>query len=151
MIAPSSTSSPKVCSPVYILIAKSMVCSQIFSPPSFRRKEENYSGAGLASKISCLSQGLVPDFKFMLMTPQGPQSFLGELKCINAARTWYGGVNAGKGTERRANQLCKEHESKLRAYNVRYHRAAPLPRGHAASQHPPGPLVQRFRNYEFLK
>ena len=30
-------------------------------------------------------QGLVPDFKFMIATPQGPQSFLAELKCINAA------------------------------------------------------------------
>ena len=56
-----------------------------------------------------------------------------------------------KGSERRASRLCQEYESKLRVYDVRFHGAAPLPRGQPSSQHPPGPLVQRFRSYEFLK
>ena len=34
-------------------------------------------------------QGLVPHFKFLLTSPQGPQSFLSELKCVNASKSWY--------------------------------------------------------------
>ena len=33
------------------------------------------------------SQGVVPDFKFMLTSPQGPRSCLAELKCIRASKT----------------------------------------------------------------
>ena len=34
-------------------------------------------------------QGKVPDFKFLLQTPDGPQSSLAELKCVHAGKTWY--------------------------------------------------------------
>ena len=95
---------------------------------------------------SLVGQGLVSDFKFMLMTPQGPWSFLGELRCINMATAWYPrGVNGMKGTDRRASRLCLEYESKLRVYEVRFHGAEPLPRGQSSSQHHYGPLLQRFR------
>ena len=36
-------------------------------------------------------------------------------------------------------------------YDVRFHGAEPLPRGQSGSQHPAGPLVQRFRGYEMMK
>ena len=85
------------------------------------------------------------------MTPQGPKSCLSELKCINAAKTWYprGDVTL-KGTERRARLLTNEYEAKLRKYDVRYHGAVPNMRGHPQPP-PPWPLVQRFRGFEFSK
>ena len=95
-------------------------------------------------------QAVVPDFKFLIATPMGPQSFLSELKCISAGKSWFPrGVDSVKGTDRRANLLVKEYEAKLRKYDVRFHGGAPLTRGQ--SQQPPGPLVQKFRSYEFLK
>ena len=54
-----------------------------------------------------------------------------------------------KGTDRRANLLVNEYEAKLRKYDVRFHGGAPLIRG--SQPPPPGPLVQRFRSFEFLK
>ena len=45
--------------------------------------------------------------------------------------------------------LQNEYEAKLRAYDVRFHGAAPLLRGQPPP--PPGPLVQRLRRYELLK
>ena len=40
-------------------------------------------------------------------------------------------------------------KAKLRKYDVRFHGGGTLTRGQ--SQQPPGPLVQKFRSYEFLK
>ena len=95
-------------------------------------------------------QGAVPDFKFMLTSPQGPRSCLAELKCVNANRSWYFNRDSSvKGTDRRADLLVKEYEAKLRKYDVRFHGADPLIRGQ--SQPAPGPLVQRFRNFEFMR
>ena len=75
-------------------------------------------------------QGVVPDFKFMLTSPQGPRSCLAELKCIGASKTWFpNGINNVKGIDKRANLLPSEYESKLRKYDVRFHAAAPLGRG----------------------
>ena len=34
-------------------------------------------------------QGLVPDFKFHLPTPDGPSDFLAELKICGASKSWY--------------------------------------------------------------
>ena len=94
--------------------------------------------------------GLVPDFKFLLNSPHGPQSFLGELKCVNAGKNWYPrGDSWWKGTDRRAQLLPNEYETKLRNYDVRFHGAAPHQRGQPAP--PPGPLVRRLRGYELLK
>ena len=54
-----------------------------------------------------------------------------------------------KGTEKRARLLPSEYEAKLRAYDVRFHGAAPHERGQPAP--PPGPLVRRLQGYELLK
>ena len=43
-----------------------------------------------------------------------------------------------------------EYEAKLRKYDVCFYGAAPAVRG-ASQPPPPGPLVQRFRNYELLR
>ena len=94
-------------------------------------------------------QGAVPDFKFLLTTPEGPESCLAELKCINAGRTRYPRGELGKGTDRRAALLPKEYEAKLRRYDIRYHGAAPHVRGQPEPA--PGPLVRRLRSFPFKK
>ena len=88
-------------------------------------------------------QGKVPDFKFLLPSPEGPVSRLAELKIISAGKTWYPRGVAGKGTKRRAAALTAEYEAKLRGYDVRFHGAEPRLRGQPLP--PPGPLVTRFR------
>ena len=88
-------------------------------------------------------QGKVPDFKFLLPSPEGPKTCLAELKVINAGKTWYPRGVAGKGTGRRAGRLAAEYEAKLRDYDVRFHGALPLRRGEPEPV--PGPLVARFR------
>ena len=95
-------------------------------------------------------QGIVPDFKLFLNTPEGPVSCLAELKMISAGKTWYPrGEEGGKGTDRRAAVLTGEYEAKLRKYDVRYHGCAPRQRGQP--EPPPGPLVSRLRNYGRLR
>ena len=59
-------------------------------------------------------QGKVPDFKFLLPSPDGPTPRLAELKVINAGKTWYPRGRAGKGTAQRASCLTAEYEKKLR-------------------------------------
>ena len=96
-------------------------------------------------------QGLVPDFKFLMTTPQGPQSFLSELKCISAGKSWFPrGVEGVKGTDRHANLLVNEYEAKLRKYDRRFHNRAPVSQSQSQPL-PPGPLVQKFRSFDFLK
>ena len=85
-------------------------------------------------------QGVVPDFKFMSNTPDGPQSSLAELKVLSAGVTRYPRGAVGKGTDKRAALIVKEYEAKLREYDVRFHGAAPLVRGQP--EPPAGPLVQ---------
>ena len=94
-------------------------------------------------------QGVVPDFKFMLNTPDGPQSSLAELKGISAGKTRFPRGVAGKGTDRRAALIEKEYETKLRRYDVRFHGAAPLVRGQP--EPPAGPLLQRLRSFPMQK
>ena len=89
-------------------------------------------------------QGKVPDFKFLLPSPDGPTPRLAELKVINASKTWYPRGRAGKGTAQRVICLTAEYEKKLRDYDVRFHGAAPRQRGQP--EPPSGPLVARFRN-----
>ena len=89
-------------------------------------------------------QGKVPDFKFLVPSPEGPVPRLAELKVINAGKTWYPRGKDGKGVERRASALTKEYERVLRGYDVRFHGAEPLIAGQPEPV--PGPLVARFRN-----
>ena len=90
-------------------------------------------------------QGKTPDFKFLLNTPEGPQSSLAELKTINAGRTRYPRGVSGKATDRRAALIPKEYEAKLWKYDVQFHGAQPRVRGQP--EPPVGPLVQRLRSY----
>ena len=90
-------------------------------------------------------QGKVPDFKFLLASPEGPTPRLAELKVIGAGKTLFPRGEIGKGTERRAAKLTQEYEASLRRYDVRFHGAAPLVRGQP--EPPPGPLLTRFRSY----
>ena len=90
-------------------------------------------------------QGKVPDFKFLVPSPEGPVPRLAELKVINAGKTWYPRGKEGRGVERRADGLTKEYERVLRGYDVRFHGAEPLL--HGQPEPVPGPLVARFRNY----
>jgi hypothetical protein len=93
-------------------------------------------------------QGKVPDFRFLLPTPEGPVSCLAELKLIGAGKTSYPRGVAGKGTTRRARKLTSEYEAILRGYDVRFHGAAPLVEGEPEPA--PGPLVTRFRGFGAL-
>jgi hypothetical protein len=81
-------------------------------------------------------QGKVPDFKFLLPSPEGPVQCLAELKVISAGKTWFPRGVIGKGTNRRAAGLTTEYEAKLRDYDVRFHGAEPRRRGQLAP--PPG-------------
>ena len=90
-------------------------------------------------------QGVIPDFKQMSNTPEGPVSSLAELKVLNCGETRYPHGQAGKATDRRAALIGGEYERKLRKYDVKYHGAAPRVRNQP--EPPPGPLVQRFRSY----
>ena len=94
-------------------------------------------------------QGLVPDFKLLLNTPEGPYNCLAELKMIGAGKTWYPRGRAGKGTERRATELSTAYERALWKYDTRFYGAAP--RGRAEPLPPPGPLVHRLRSFGRLQ
>jgi hypothetical protein len=58
-----------------------------------------------------------PNFKFMLNTPDGPQSSLAELKGITEGKTRYPRWVVGKGTDRRAAFIIKEYEKKCRSFD----------------------------------
>ena len=45
-------------------------------------------------------QGKVPDFKFLLPSPEGPVQCLAELKVISAGKRWFPRGVTGKGTNR---------------------------------------------------
>ena len=90
-------------------------------------------------------QGKVPDFKFLLSTPEGPVPRLAELKVISAGRTWYPRGQGGKGVERRAGRLTWEYEDRLKRYDIRFHGAERRQQGQPEPA--PGPLLTRFRGY----
>ena len=50
-------------------------------------------------------QGLIPDFRLRLPTPEGTNDSLAELKVISAGVTWYPRGVDGRGTDRRAGRL----------------------------------------------
>ena len=94
-------------------------------------------------------QGKVPDYKFLINTPDGPESSLAELKTISAGKSRYPRGVRGKGTDRRANLIPKEYEAKLWKYDVMFHDTQQKEQG--KPEPPPGPLVRRLRSYPMLK
>ena len=50
-------------------------------------------------------QGLIPDFRLRLPTPEGTNDCLAELKFVSAGVTWYPRGVVGRGTDRRASGL----------------------------------------------
>ena len=83
-------------------------------------------------------QGLIPDFRLRLPTPEGNSDCLAELKCISAGVTWYPRGVQGRGTDRRAGGLQADYKRKLARYDQRYHGTAPGQNG---------PVVQRLEGY----
>ena len=94
-------------------------------------------------------QGKVPDYKFLLNTPNGPESSLAELKIISAGKSRYPRGVMGKGTDRRAALIPKEYETKLWKYDVKFHGTVQKVSGQP--EPPPGPLVRRLRSYPMMK
>ena len=90
-------------------------------------------------------QAVIPDFKFLSNTPEGPVSSPAELKILNWGESRYRRGEEGKATDKRAALIGGEYERKLRKYDVRYHDAEPHIRGQP--EPPPGPLVRRFRSF----
>ena len=93
-------------------------------------------------------QGKVPDFKFLLNTPNGPESSLAELKTISAGKSRYPRGVMGKGTDRRAALIPKEYETKLWKYDVKFHGTVQKVSGQP--EPPPGPLVRRLRSFPMM-
>ena len=83
-------------------------------------------------------QGLVPDFRMRLPTPEGNNDCLAELKFISAGVTWYPRGVQGRGTDKRAGLLQAEYRRKLSKYDQRFHHTGP---GQS------GPLVQRLDGF----
>ena len=83
-------------------------------------------------------QGLIPDFRLRLPTPEGTSDSLAELKIVGAGVTWYPRGVEGRGTDRRAGGLPRLYKRKLSKYDTKYH-------GTANGQ--TGPLVQRLESY----
>ena len=69
-------------------------------------------------------QGKVPDFKFLLPSPDGPKSALAELKVLSCGKTWYSRGVKGKGTLRRAARLSQEYIGKLPDLDSKFHGTA---------------------------
>ena len=92
-------------------------------------------------------QGLLPDFRFELPSPQGEPTYrLAELKTIGVVCKWYprSGPSArrSKGVERRSSRLADEYRRPLAALDERYH---------GTLQGQVGPLVRRLDSYGQLQ
>ena len=87
-------------------------------------------------------QGLIPDYRIRLPTPEGTNDCLAELKFVSAGVTWYPRGGQGRGTDRRAGLLQAEYKRKLAKYDQKYHGTVP---GQA------GPLVRRLEGYGQLQ
>ena len=83
-------------------------------------------------------QGLIPDYRIRLPTPEGISDCLAELKFVSAGVTWYPRGVQGRGTDRRSGLLQSEYKRKLAKYDHRYHGTGP---GQS------GPLVRRLEGY----
>ena len=87
-------------------------------------------------------QGLVPDFRLRLPTPNGITDHLAELKFIGAGLSWFPRGVAGKGADRRANGLPNLYKKKLIPLDSRFHLT---PQGQT------GPLVRRLESFGKLE
>ena len=58
-------------------------------------------------------QGLIPDFKLRLPTPEGLSDSLAELKFVSAGVTWFPRGVTGRGTDRRASGLQQLYRKNL--------------------------------------
>ena len=89
-------------------------------------------------------QGLVPDFRLRLPTPQGPTDCLAELKCIGAGVTWHPTGRKGTGVDKRAAGLASYYKRELAKYDRRFHNTQGEETG------PLVRLLQSFRKLEAL-
>ena len=87
-------------------------------------------------------QGLVPDFKIRLPTPEGLTDHLAELKFIGAGVSWFPRGVRGKGTDRRAAGLPLLYKRALDRIDQTHHNTPP---GQT------GPLVRRLQSYGKLE
>ena len=87
-------------------------------------------------------QGLVPDFRLRLPSPEGLTDHLAELMFIGAGVTWFPRGVAGKGTDRRASGVPKLYRNKLEPLDRAFH-------GTAVGQ--TGPLVQMLEGFGKLE
>ena len=87
-------------------------------------------------------QGLVPDFKIRLPTPEGLTDHLAELKFIGAGVSWFPRGVRGKGTDRRAAGLPTLYRTALEKLDRSHHNT---PAGQT------GPLVSRLQGYGKLE
>jgi hypothetical protein len=87
-------------------------------------------------------QGLVPDFKIRLPTPEGLTDHLAELKFIGAGVSWFSRGVRGKGTDRRAAGLPLLYKRALERLDTSHHHT---PAGQT------GPLVRRLQSYGKLE
>jgi hypothetical protein len=83
-------------------------------------------------------QGLCPDWRLRLPTPQGFMDVLAELKVPSAGPTFYPRGEEGRGTDRRASRIPAYYRRQLADLDSKYHGTA---RGQT------GPLVQRLASY----
>jgi hypothetical protein len=101
---------------------------------------ENHRGEDL--QWGRARQGLVPDFRLRLPTPEGLADHLAELKFVSAGVSWFPRGVRGKGTDRRAAGLAQLYKKALQRLDSRYHHTA-------ADQ--TGPLVRRLQSYGKLE
>ena len=83
-------------------------------------------------------QGLIPDYRLRLPTPEGNSDCLAELKFVSAGVTWFPRGVQGRGTDRRSGLLQSEYRRKLAKYDQKYHGTSP---------DQSGPLVRRLDGY----
>ena len=87
-------------------------------------------------------QGLVPDYRLRLQTPEGTTDVLAELKVLGAGITWHPRGKRGTGVERRAATLAGYYRRGLAKYDRKYH-------GTADGE--TGPLVRLLESYGKLE
>ena len=87
-------------------------------------------------------QGLVPDFRLQLSSPDGPSFSLAELKICGAGKTWFPRGREGRGTDKRAEGLGKLYRDALSRYDRKYY---------GTQGEETGPLVRCLHSFGPLK